>query len=363
MFVGQPFTVFAEPENPSQTSRQLEEEARFEQPARLQQPRFQSFSQQQPQLNSFQQQQEVPRSRDQQSTGVGVPQFKPPQQRPPPFTVFSASQEAKQQQSVFAQIRSSIETGQRFRGGEAAPRPSLRNPLPLATTTPPPPSPSRLPPLPPPTKAVTEATTTTIRTTTQRTTTTTESKHDLEVKMLEEKMKTKMDSVIDKMEDIIEKKRKPEKEEKVRGIDEENIENLVRKIVFEALEKPEEKPVPLKKDDKNNLNALDAILENLLLESYSEDNEVVEEEEPDVKKSTKPTAKKEKGVNKIKSDSDTQPSLDTEDLVDKIVESIFPFVSKLSSVQGDSDEEEIDDEVGVIMTTKSSCTALMNRLY
>ena len=164
-------------------------------------------------------------------------------------------------------------------------------------------------------------------------------------------MKTKMDSVIDKMEDIIEKKRKPEKEEKVRGIDEENIENLVRKIVFEALEKPKEKPVPMKKDDKNNLNALDAILENLLLESYSEDNEVVEEEETDIKKSTKPTAEKE---NKMKSDSDTitQPSLDTEDLVDKIVESIFPLVSKLGSVQRDSDEDEIDDEVGMIMTTK-----------
>ena len=165
-------------------------------------------------------------------------------------------------------------------------------------------------------------------------------------------MKTKMDSVIDKMEDIIEKKRKPEKEEKVRGIDEENIENLVRKIVFEALEKPKEKTAPPKKDDKNNLNALDAILENLLLESYSEDNELVKEEEPDVKKSIKPTAKKEKGVNKIKSDSDTQPSLDTEDLVDKIVESIFPLVSKLSSVQRDSDEDEIDDEVSVMMTTK-----------
>ena len=166
MFVGQPFTVFAEPENPSQTSRQLEEQARFEQPALIQQPRFQSFSQQQAQLNSFQhQQQEVPRSRDQQSRGVGVPQFKPPQQRPPPFTVFSASQEAKQQQSVFAQIRSSIETGQRFRGGEAAPQPSLRNSHPLATTTPPPsPSPSRLPPLPPPTQTATEATTATIST-------------------------------------------------------------------------------------------------------------------------------------------------------------------------------------------------------
>merc|ERR1711990_925125 len=41
MFVGQPFTVFAEPENPSQTGRQLEEQARFELPARPQQPRFQ----------------------------------------------------------------------------------------------------------------------------------------------------------------------------------------------------------------------------------------------------------------------------------------------------------------------------------
>ena len=165
-------------------------------------------------------------------------------------------------------------------------------------------------------------------------------------------MKTKMDSVIDKMEDIIEKKRKPEKEGKVRGIDEENIENLVRKIVFEALEKPKEKTAPHKKDDKNNLNALDAILENLLLESYSEGNEVVEEEEPDVKKSTKPKGKKTMDENNIKTDSDTQPSLDTEDLVDKIVESIFPLVSKLSSVQRDSDEEEIDDEVGVMMTIK-----------
>ena len=176
-------------------------------------------------------------------------------------------------------------------------------------------------------------------------------------------MKTKMDSVIDKMEDIIEKKRKPEKEEKVRGIDEENIENLVRKIVFEALEKPKEKTAPHKKDDKNNLNALDAILENLLLEGYSEDNEVVEEEEKDVKKSTKLKGKKTMDENKIKSDSDTQPSLDTEDLVDKIVDSIFPLVSKLSSVQRDSDEDEIDDEVRVNMTTNSdSCTACI-RFY
>ena len=170
-------------------------------------------------------------------------------------------------------------------------------------------------------------------------------------------MKTKMDSVIDKMEDIIEKKRKPEKEENVRGIDEENIENLVRKIVFEALEKPKENTVPVKKDDRNNLNALDAILENLFLESYSEGNEVVEEEEKDIKKSTKPKGKKTMDENKIKSDSDTQPSLDTGDLVDKIVESIFPLVSKLGSVQRDSDEDEIDYEVGMMMTTKSSFTA------
>ena len=70
--------------------------------------------------------------------------------------------------------------------------------------------------------------------------------------------------------------------------------------------------------------------------------------------------------NKIKTESDTQPSLDTEGLVDKIVDSIFPLVSKLSSVQRDSDEEEIDDEVGVIMTTykfKFLYNFVMNRLY
>jgi len=167
---------------------------------------------------------------------------------------------------------------------------------------------------------------------------------------LKEKMEKKMDSVIDKMEEIMERK-EPKKEKKAPKIDEENIENLVRKIVFEAFDKSKVKPVVLETDDRDNLNALDAILENLFKESYAEDNEV-EEKEPEIKKSVKPKkAEKEEDVSERNSDSETQHSaVVTDELIDEIVESIFPLVSSLSSDERDSDAEEIDDEVILIDT-------------
>jgi len=161
---------------------------------------------------------------------------------------------------------------------------------------------------------------------------------------LKEKMEKKMNSVIDKMEEIMERK-EPKKEEK---IDEENIENLVRKIVFEAFDKSKVKPVVLDTDDRDNLNSLDAILENLFKESYAEDNEV-EEKEPEVKKSVKP--KKVKKEENVREKSETQQSaVVTDELIDEIVESIFPLVSSLSSGERDSDAEKIDDEVILIDT-------------
>ena len=161
----------------------------------------------------------------------------------------------------------------------------------------------------------------------------------MEQMVLKEKMEKKMNSVIDKMEEIMERK-EPKKEEK---IDEENIENLVRKIVFEAFDKSKVKPVVLETDDRDNLNALDAILENLFKESYAEDNEV-EEKEPEVKKSVKP--KKVKKEENVREKSETQQSaVVTDELIDEIVESIFPLVSSLSSGERDSDAEKIDDEV------------------
>jgi len=164
---------------------------------------------------------------------------------------------------------------------------------------------------------------------------------------LKEKMEKKMNIVIDKMEEIIERK-EPKEEEKATKIDEENIENLVRKIVFEAFDKSKVKPVVLETDDRDNLNALDVILENLFKESYAEDNEV-EEKQPEIQK-----AKAEKeDVNERNSDSETQQSaVVTDELIDKIVESIFPLVSRLSSEERDSDAEEIDDEVILIDSEK-----------
>ena len=117
----------------------------------------------------------------------------------------------------------------------------------------------------------------------------------------------------------------------------------MRKIVFEAFDKSKVKPVVLETDDRDNLNALDAILENLFKESYAEDNEV----EPEIQKSVKP--KKAKTVEDVRerySDGETQQSaVVTDELIDELVESIFPLVSSLSSDERDSDAEEIDDEV------------------
>jgi len=162
---------------------------------------------------------------------------------------------------------------------------------------------------------------------------------------LKEKMEKKMNSVIDKMEEIMERK-EPKEEEKTAKIDEENIENLVRKIVFEAFDKSKVKPAVLETDDRDNLNALDAILENLFKESYAEDNEV-EEKEPEVKKSVKP--KKAEKEENVRETSETQQSaVVTDELIDEIVESIFPLVSSLSTGERDSDAEEIDDEVILI---------------
>ena len=147
---------------------------------------------------------------------------------------------------------------------------------------PPPPLPAST--LPPPTQATTAKTSTT----TPRTTTTTESEQEIVQKVLKEKMEKKMDSVIHKMQEIV-KRKEPKEEEKATKIDEENIENLVRKIVFEAFDKSKVKPVVLETNDRDNLNALDAILENLLKENYAEDNEVDEKE---IQKPNKPNFRK-----------------------------------------------------------------------
>ena len=155
-----------------------------------------------------------------------------------------------------------------------------------------------------------------------------------------------MDSVIDKMEEIIERKEPKKEEEKATKIDEGNIENLVRKIVFEAFDKSKVKPVALKTEDRDNLNALDAILKNLLMENYAENNEV-EDKEPEIEKSVRAKeAEKEEDVSERNSESEIQQSaVVTDELIDEIVESIFPLVSTLSSDERDSDAEEIDDEV------------------
>ena len=154
-----------------------------------------------------------------------------------------------------------------------------------------------------------------------------------------------MDSVIHKMQEIV-KRTEPKEEEKATKIDEENIENLVRKIVFEAFDKSKVKPVVLETDDRDNLNALDAILENLFKESHAEDNEV-EEKEPEIQKSVKPKkAKTVEDVRERNSDGETQQSaVVTDELIDELVESIFPLVSSLSIDERNSDAEEIDDEV------------------
>jgi len=162
-------------------------------------------------------------------------------------------------------------------------------------------------------------------------------------------MDKKMDSVIDKMEEIIERE-EPKEEEKATKIDEENIENLVRKIVFEAFDKSKVKPVVLETDDRDNLNALDAILENLFKESLAEDNEV-EEKEQEIEKSNKPKAEKEEDVREPSEIQQT--AVVTDELVDEIVERIFPLVSRLrNSNERDSDAEEIDDEVILIDNVK-----------
>ena len=155
-------------------------------------------------------------------------------------------------------------------------------------------------------------------------------------------MNNKLDIVIEKMGDIIEKEKEPAVEkEKGANIDEENLENLIRKIVFEAFDERKVKPVVSETDDRKNSNALDAILENLLSESYAEDNEV--ENGSTNQKSIKPKTEKEEM--KDRRDSDTGPAVVSDGLVDEIVESIFPLVSRLGSDERDSEVEEIDEEV------------------
>ena len=154
-------------------------------------------------------------------------------------------------------------------------------------------------------------------------------------------MNNKLDIVIEKMGDIIEKEKEPVEKEKGANIDEENLENLIRKIVFEAFDERKVKPVVSETDDRKNSNALDAILENLLSESYAEDNEV--ENGSTNQKSIKPKTEKEEM--KDRRDSDTGPAVVSDGLVDEIVESIFPLVSRLGSDERDSEVEEIDEEV------------------
>ena len=154
-------------------------------------------------------------------------------------------------------------------------------------------------------------------------------------------MNNKLDIVIEKMGDIIEKEKEPVEKVKSANIDEENLENLIRKIVFEAFDERKVKPVVSETDDRKNSNALDAILENLLSESYAEDNEV--ENGSTNQKSIKPKTEKEEM--KDRRDSDTGPAVVSDGLVDEIVESIFPLVSRLGSDERDSEVEEIDEEV------------------
>ena len=116
---------------------------------------------------------------------------------------------------------------------------------------------------------------------------------------------------------------------------------MIRKIVFEAFDERKVKPVVSETDDRKNSNALDAILENLLSESYAEDNEV--ENGSTNQKSIKPKTEKEEM--KDRRDSDTGPAVVSDGLVDEIVESIFPLVSRLGSDERDSEVKEIDEEV------------------
>lgn len=243
-------------------------------------------------------------------------------------------------QSVFAQIRTSIETGQRFQSTTPPQRFVLpKTPRPL-TLSPPPTLPSNPP-----------ASTALRTTTTKATTTTTPTRaavaastslsvmkpKDNEVEVEEKTVEKKMDKIIKMMKGIMTKDKKVKSQktktnESPAGL---NLEDFVRQVVTETLAKSKKiimKEQQAENGNKGTANALDAILNNLLLDRYPNN------------KSEESLSKVLKEIKNIPEENPDQTNEDQtiidEDTIDEIVERLFPILQ----INKDLEEaEEVND--------------------
>lgn len=158
----------------------------------------------------------------------------------------------------------------------------------------------------------------------------------------------KMDKLIKKMEGIL--SRKNIDEDYYEGdISADEIENLVRQIVLQTLDIPGESP---KEENRNNPNALDSILENLLLDSYTDSIDLTEKPKksekliikaPESRKSEAKTTNKGKSSQKSVKKPEEQVTIN-DDVIDGIVDKLFPLIEQVQSRKKTDPKEPIKSE-------------------
>ena len=308
--------------------------------------------------------------------------------------------------SVFDLIKSSIVAGRRFTGGSPAPAPSPSFPAPQSPTSPiikAPPSTPR-PPLRAPSrnfpssrprsssspqftfKEFPGAAPARVQGAGEKIRLQKDAKEEEDTDEVKGEILTnKIDNIIDLMKGNVEKKRKlpekkgsnvaehddeinktdklilnnkekaTEKNEKVEdfGFDN-NIENLVRKIVIETLNQSKNIPeIMVEEEKKKNLNALDAILENLFIDEYTGSaNLNLKELNEDQSIYFRETEEK---MTTSESAVDERTVVITEELLDEIVESMFPFpaletedIKKKEKAMETETDSSIDEDFGAV---------------
>jgi len=172
-----------------------------------------------------------------------------------------------------------------------------------------------------------------------------EKKRNEELRKEEEqkKEKQKMDKIIENMEGIVGKNKKHKKFdfEQEEEFSASEIEKLVRQIVLQTLDQGRKgSDEPTKKERKQNLNALDAILENIFLENYTDSLNLEDNEDEPAK-----IAEKERSQSKTTSDNVVKSEelvLINEDLVDEIVDELLPIVEVIStSAESTAEDSEM----------------------
>lgn len=164
-----------------------------------------------------------------------------------------------------------------------------------------------------------------------------------EKKKLEEEKKRrekeKMENVIKNMESIVEKKKKKHKEDEEFSADE--IKHLIEQIVFETLDQSK------KGSGEKNFNAVDALLEDILLEDNIDSSyRKLKEKEP------AKFIEKERSEEKTTSEKSVKPAktiIINEDLIDELVDELLPIVEVITT----SDKSQPDNTIKSDQETKT----------